>query len=187
EIVTIEPSFARDNDFDIDELDEDEYRVNGEIYVMNYVRDIMNLLYALESYYPIDNSYLQVTSTIAAKAWKVTLKHRTTLVEWLIQLFYCRFHLAQDSLHVCIQLLDRFLQHCSSLPAAQKSNVLTQKNLQLIGIATLLLATKIEETHHPSVEDLVFLTNNAYKADQLKRMEKKILQDLQFELNRPTR
>ncbi|CAF1163320.1 unnamed protein product, partial [Didymodactylos carnosus] len=40
EIVTIEPSFARDNDFDIDELDEDEYRVNGEIYVMNYVRDI---------------------------------------------------------------------------------------------------------------------------------------------------
>ncbi|CAF1350315.1 unnamed protein product, partial [Didymodactylos carnosus] len=42
EIVTIEPSFARDNDFDIDELDEDEYRVNGEIYVMNYVRDIMN-------------------------------------------------------------------------------------------------------------------------------------------------
>ncbi|CAF0960096.1 unnamed protein product, partial [Didymodactylos carnosus] len=115
-IVIIEPPSTSDNDFN-DELDEDEYRINGEIYVMNYIRDIMNLLYALESHYQIDNSYLQVTSTrttIPSKTWKMTLKHRTILVEWLIQLFYCRFHLSQDSLHVCMQLLDRYLQYCSS-------------------------------------------------------------------------
>ncbi|CAF1513427.1 unnamed protein product, partial [Didymodactylos carnosus] len=103
-IVAIELPSTSDNDFN-DELDEDEHRINGEIYVMNYIRDIMNLLYALESHYQIDNSYLQVTSTrttIPSKIWKMALKHRTILVEWLIQLFYCRFHLSQDSLHVCM-------------------------------------------------------------------------------------
>ncbi|CAF0832975.1 unnamed protein product [Didymodactylos carnosus] len=176
EILAIEPpSDSKEKD----ELDEDEQVVYGEIYVMNYIRDIMNLLYALELYYPISNAYLR-TST-ESKTWKITFKHRTTLVEWLIQSFYCRFRLSQDSLHVCIQLLDRFLQHCSLLPSTSQ-----QTDLQLIGVATLLLATKLEETQHPAIDDLIFLTDNAYKPTDLKQMERKILQDLQFELNRPT-
>ncbi|CAF1230571.1 unnamed protein product [Didymodactylos carnosus] len=78
EILTIKPpSDSKEKD----ELDEDEQVVYGEIYVMNYIRDIMNLLYALELYYPVSNAYLR-TST-ESKTWKITFKHRTTLVEYL--------------------------------------------------------------------------------------------------------
>ncbi|CAF1016401.1 unnamed protein product [Adineta steineri] len=62
----------------------------------------------------------------------------------------------------------------------------TQKNLQLIAVATFLIAAKVEETHHPPVDELVYVTDHTYTSDQVKRMEKKILHELRFELNRPT-
>ncbi len=45
----------------------------------------------------------------------------------------------------------------------------------------------LQETHHPPVDELVYVTDHAYTSDQVKRMEKKILHELHFELNRPTR
>jgi len=88
-------------------------------------------------------------------------------------------------MHICIGLLDRYLQ--KSITSTNGSNsFVTQKNLQLIAVATFLIAAKIEETHHPPVDELVYVTDNAYTSDQVKRMEKKILHDLCFELNRPT-
>lgn len=90
----------------------------------------------------------------------------------------------------CIGLLDRFLHQSltgTSVGSSSSSSLITQKNLQLIAVATFLIAAKVEETHHPPVDELVYVTDHAYTSDQVKRMEKKILHDLRFELNRPTR
>lgn len=87
----------------------------------------------------------------------------------------------------CIALLDRFLHQSLTETSGSSSNLITQKNLQLIAVATFLIAAKVEETHHPPVDELVYVTDHAYTSDQVKRMEKKILHDLRFELNRPTR
>jgi hypothetical protein len=87
-------------------------------YAMDYVADIMNLLYALEKKYPIQSTFLtnpSSTTTItsfplttmatmangsATRPWKLTTKHRTIVVGWIIQLFYARFHLSQDAMHM---------------------------------------------------------------------------------------
>lgn len=168
-------------------------------YAMDYVADIMNLLYTLEKKYPIQSTFLTTASSSsyplttmatmangsATRPWKLTTKHRTIVVGWIIQLFYARFHLSQDAMHIAIGLLDRFLQQCINSTTAGTSFV-TQKNLQLIAVAAFLIAAKVEETHHPPVDELVYVTDHTYTSEQVKRMEKKILHELRFELNRPT-
>jgi hypothetical protein len=77
-------------------------------YAMEYIGDIMNLLYTLEKKYPIKSSYLINSSSIittiangsAIRPWKLTAKHRIIVVGWIIQLFYARFHLSQDAMHM---------------------------------------------------------------------------------------
>jgi hypothetical protein len=77
-------------------------------YAMDYIADIMNLLYAMEKKYPIQSSFLAALPTTmttmangsASKLWKMTSKHRTIVIGWIIQLFYARFHLSQDALHM---------------------------------------------------------------------------------------
>lgn len=175
----------------IDDQDDSLDEPIDPTYAMDYIAEIMNLLYTLEKKYPIQSSFLTAPSlsmtTIAngsaIRPWKLTGKHRTIVVGWLVQLFYTRFHLSQDSLHICIGLLDRFLQKTI---AEGPGGFVTQKNLQLIAVATFLIAAKVEETHHPPVDELVYVTDHAYTGDQVKRMEKKILHELHFELNRPT-
>lgn len=79
-------------------------------YAMDYIVDIMNLLYTLEKKYPIHSSYLAnspsataamatIANGSAVRTWKLSVKHRIIVVGWLIQLFYARFHLSQDALH----------------------------------------------------------------------------------------
>jgi hypothetical protein len=85
-------------------------------YAMDYVADIMNLLYTLEKKYPIQSTFLTNSPTTASsfplttmatmangsatRPWKLTTKHRTIVVGWIIQLFYARFHLSQDAMHM---------------------------------------------------------------------------------------
>lgn len=197
EIFTIELIEPPLND-ELPATDEDGELIDPT-YAMDYIVDIMNLLYALEKKYPLQSSFLSTSTATsnplttmatmangsATRPWKLTTKHRTILVGWIIQLFYARFHLSQDALHICIGLLDRFLQQCIQNSTAGAGFV-TQKNLQLIAVAAFLIAAKVEETHHPPVDELVYVTDHTYTSDQVKRMEKKILHELRFELNRPT-
>ena len=83
-------------------------------YAMDYIADIMNLLYTLEKKYPLQPTFLSTATSSsfplttmatlangsATRPWKLTTKHRTILVGWILQLFYARFHLSQDALHM---------------------------------------------------------------------------------------
>lgn len=189
QIEPIEFHYSNEFSSDVEQSTDDE--LIDPSYAMDYIVDIMNLLYAMEKKLKIRDSYLSNSTTSmttmpngsAARPWKLTGKHRTIVVGWMIQLFYARFHLSQDALHICIGLLDRFLQQSTN---DGTSSFVTQKNLQLIAVATFLIAAKLEETHHPPVDELVYVTDHTYTSEQVKRMEKKILHELNFELNRPT-
>jgi hypothetical protein len=112
DIIIIEPSLTDDGP----PTDEDDEPIDPT-YAMDYIADIMNLLYALEKKYPIQSVFLAtVTSNAfplttmatmangsATRPWKLTTKHRTILVGWIIQLFYARFHLSQDAMHMYVR------------------------------------------------------------------------------------
>ena len=61
-----------------------------------------------------------------------------------------------------------------------------KNNLQLLGVACLLVATKLEETEVPEVNDLVTLTKSTYTREEILDTEKEILGELNFNLKAPT-
>ena len=104
-IDQVEPLCTTDTALPTEESDDEPI---DPTYAMDYIAEIMNLLYTLEKKYPIQSSFLTnpalTMSTMAngsaIRPWKLTGKHRTIVVGWLIQLFYTRFHLSQDALHM---------------------------------------------------------------------------------------
>ncbi|XP_025328427.3 G2/mitotic-specific cyclin-B2 isoform X2 [Canis lupus dingo] len=99
---------------------------------------------------------------------------RAILVDWLVQV-HSKFRLLQETLYMCIAVMDRFLQ----------VQLVSRKKLQLVGITALLLASKYEEMFSPNIEDFVYITDNAYTSSQIREMETLILKELKFELGRP--
>lgn len=51
----------------------------------------------------------------------------------------------------------------------------TRKNLQLVGVAALFIASKFEELYPPEIRDFVYITDNTYTKEEILRMEKHIL------------
>lgn len=108
-IEIIEPPLTDDGP----PTDEDDEPIDPT-YAMDYIADIMNLLYTLEKKYPLQSTFLinapassfpltsmaTMANGSATRPWKLTTKHRTILVGWIIQLFYARFHLSQDAMHM---------------------------------------------------------------------------------------
>ncbi|NXC79717.1 CCNB2 protein, partial [Cercotrichas coryphoeus] len=99
---------------------------------------------------------------------------RAILVDWLVQV-HSRFHLLQETLYMCVAIMDRFLQ----------SYPIHRKKLQLVGVTALLVASKYEEILCPDVADFVYITDNAYTSNEIREMEIIILKELNFDLGRP--
>ena len=76
-----------------------------------------------------------------------------------------------------ISIVDRFL--------AVEGLTITRSKLQLVGVAAMFLASKVEEVFAPACSDFVYITDNAYTEDAIKQMEMKILQTLKFSLFEP--
>ncbi|NXM54721.1 CCNB2 protein, partial [Illadopsis cleaveri] len=99
---------------------------------------------------------------------------RAILVDWLVQV-HSRFRLLQETLYMCVAIMDRFLQ----------SHPVPRKKLQLVGVTALLVAAKYEEIMSPDIADFVYITDNAYTSNEIREMEMIILKELNFDLGRP--
>merc|ERR1711936_205029 len=57
--------------------------------------------------------------------------------------------------------------------------------LQLVGVASMLVAAKYEEMNAPEIGDFVYITDNAYTEKQIRKMEIEVLTVLAYDLGRP--
>jgi len=73
------------------------------------------------------------------------------LFDWIIELHY-KFKMRQETLHLTISLVNRILCEVK----------ISKAQLQLLGVTTFFMASKIEEIYPPKIKELVYLTNNAY-------------------------
>lgn len=105
----------------------------------------------------------------------INSKMRSILVDWLVDV-HLKFELLPQTLHVAISLLDRYLQ----------STKITRTQLQLTGIACLMIASKIEEVYVPMVKDYLSVCDNAYNNKELLAMEGEILAAVDFNVLCPT-
>lgn len=83
---------------------------------------------------------------------------------------HAKFKLWSETLYLAVNLIDRYL----SLFVVPKTQV------QLVGVSSLLIATKYEEIYPPTVKDFLYVTDNAYSKKEVLEMEQKILFALQF-------
>ncbi|KAI7738155.1 hypothetical protein M8C21_021646 [Ambrosia artemisiifolia] len=105
----------------------------------------------------------------------VTAGMREILVDWLVEVAE-EYRLASDTLFLTVSYIDRFLSsHC-----------LSRNKLQLLGVSSMLLASKFEEVSSPHVEDYVYITDNTYTKEEVVQMEKDLLNFLELELSNPT-
>ncbi|NXI36059.1 CCNB2 protein, partial [Galbula dea] len=132
----------------------------------DYVKDIYLYLRELELQQSIRPHYLDEKT--------INGRMRAILVDWLVQV-HSRFQLLQETLYMCVAVMDRFLQ----------SHPVQRKKLQLVGVTAMLLASKYEEMFSPDIADFVCITDNSYTGDEVREMEITILQELNFNLGRP--
>jgi len=103
---------------------------------------------------------------------QVTPYMRSILVDWIIDV--CEeFGFALQTLFLAINYLDRYL----SKTAVKK------KQLQLLGITCLFIASKFEEVNQPPIEDFVYLCAETYSRPQIILTELTVLEVLKYELN----
>ncbi|CAI9763031.1 unnamed protein product [Fraxinus pennsylvanica] len=105
----------------------------------------------------------------------VTANMRGILVDWLVEVAE-EYKLLSDTLYLSVSYIDRFLS----------LNAINRQRLQLLGVASMLIASKYEEINPPHLEDFVYITDNTYTKEEMVKMESDVLNSLKFEMGNPT-
>ncbi|XP_069136632.1 cyclin-A2-like isoform X2 [Argopecten irradians] len=106
---------------------------------------------------------------------EVTPGMRGLLISWMTGIHH-QLSMRQDSLFVAVNIIDRILDimHAS------------RDYLQLLGISALLIAAKCEEVTPPEITELLSCCMDTYSRDQVKHLERVILNAIKFDLLVPT-
>ena len=134
-----------------------------------YADDIFTYLREAEVYHRPATTYMESTQTDINPAM------RSILIDWLVEVAQ-EYRLTSDTLFLSVALIDRYL----SVKDVRRNN------LQLLGVSTMLIASKYEEIYAPQVDEFCFITDNTYTREAVLAMERDLLGELGFELTHPT-
>ncbi len=87
-----------------------------------------------------------------------------------------KFKLHDETLHLTTSIVDRFLSIKN----------ITRSKLQLLGITAMLISAKVQELYAPTVDDFIYISDNAYIREEVLRMEEVILGTLSFDIQVPS-
>ncbi|KAL0428448.1 UNVERIFIED_CONTAM: G2/mitotic-specific cyclin-2 [Sesamum latifolium] len=76
---------------------------------------------------------------------EINERMRAILIDWLVQVHH-KFDLSPETLYLTINIVDRFLA----------SRTTSRRELQLVGLSSMLIASKYEEIWAPQVENMVY-------------------------------
>lgn len=102
---------------------------------------------------------------------QINFKHRVKLIDWLIQI-HEKLSLVEETLYLTINLIDRYLS----------STDLGLNKLQLLGIASIFLASKYQEIYAPELRDFVHCSDNIYSGEEIVKMETDLLKKLNYKM-----
>ncbi|XP_010922031.1 G2/mitotic-specific cyclin S13-7 [Elaeis guineensis] len=147
--------------------DIDASDANDQLAVVDYVEDIYKFYkFAENSFRPHDYMDSQV---------EINAKMRAILTDWLIEVHH-KFELQPETLYLTFYIIDRYLS----------MEIVLRRELQLVGVSSMLIACKYEEIWAPEVNDFICISDRAYTREQILAMEKGILNKLEWNLTVPT-
>lgn len=124
---------------DIDERDSED-----PLCATTYVQDMYEHFRSKETSTSVRPVYMEDQQYINERM-------RSILVDWLVEV-HLKFKLVPETLYLTINIIDRYLS---------KTEV-TRPKLQLVGVTSLLIASKYEEIYPPELRDLVYICDRAY-------------------------
>ncbi|TKY62848.1 G2/mitotic-specific cyclin S13-6 [Spatholobus suberectus] len=148
-------------------VDIDAGDVDNELAAVEYIDDIYK-------FYKLVENENRPRDYIDSQP-EINERMRAILVDWLMDV-HTKFDLSLETLYLTINIIDRFLE-VKTVP---------RRELQLVGIGAMLVASKYEEIWPPQVNDFVCLSDRAYTHEQILVMEKIILGKLEWTLTVPT-
>ena len=106
---------------------------------------------------------------------QINYNMRLILIDWLFEV-YKKLRFKEETFFTTIYIIDAYLS----------KKFVTKKNLQLLGVTALLIATKLNEISAGRVKDYVFITDKAYVEDDIIYMESNISRTFKFNFLVPT-
>lgn len=82
---------------------------------------------------------------------------KSTLIDWLVEVAK-EYKLVPDMLYLTVAYIYQFLS----------LNTILQQQLQLLGVSSMLIATKYKEICAPQVDDLGYNTDNTYRREEIR-------------------
>jgi G2/mitotic-specific cyclin-B, other len=151
-------------------VDDIDVRVaNDPLFVTDYVEDMYAHFRQKEGLTVVLPVYMNELQT------HINEKMRAILVDWLVEV-HMKFKLSPETLFLTVNLIDRYLE---------RSEVV-RSQLQLLGVSCLMIASKYEEIWPPSVQELVYICDNAYPRKQIIKMETQVLVALKYQITQPS-
>ncbi|KAK7320981.1 hypothetical protein VNO77_30994 [Canavalia gladiata] len=105
----------------------------------------------------------------------INVSMRAILIDWLVEVAE-EYRLVPDTLYLTVNYIDRYLS----------GNAVNRQRLQLLGVASMMIASKYEEICAPQVEEFCYITDNTYLKQEVLQMESSVLNYLKFEMSAPT-
>ena len=154
-----------------------------EIFKFNFLNDEENISYSGEYLNEIYSNLLNDEKELyyrpelgyMKKQIDINEQMRAILIDWLIEVHY-RFRLKSETLYQTVWIIDTYLS----------INPIIRARLQLLGIASLLISCKSQEIYYPQLNELIDITDGAYKREELIEMEEHVLKLLRFNIVSPT-
>ncbi|XP_061341874.1 G2/mitotic-specific cyclin S13-7-like [Gastrolobium bilobum] len=150
-------------------VDIDAGDAGNELAAVEYVEDIYMF------YKEVENESLTQDYMNTQHQPEINKRMREILIDWLMDV-HSKFELSLETLYLTINIIDRFLS-IKTVP---------RRELELVGVGAMLMASKYEEIWPPQVNDFVCLSDTAYTHEQILGMEKIILGNLEWTLTVPT-
>ncbi|RZC71091.1 hypothetical protein C5167_034281 [Papaver somniferum] len=148
-------------------VDIDAGDVDIQLAAVEYVKDLYH-------FYKMAESSIQIHDYMGSQN-QINENVRMILVDWLTEVHHV-YKLSPETLYLTVQIIDRYLS----------TRLVHMKELQLLGISSMLLASKYVDIWEPMVNHLVCVSERAYSKEHILGMKKSILAKLGWSLSGPT-
>lgn len=128
----------------------DERDAEDPLCVTSYVQDMYHHFRSKEATTSVRPTFMECQPHINERM-------RSILVDWLVEV-HLKFKLVPETLYLTINLIDRYLE----------IKEVSRPKLQLVGVTSLLIASKYEEIYPPELRDLVYICDRAYTRSEVR-------------------
>jgi cyclin E len=126
--------------------------------------ELWEFLLTKDQTYKIDPGYLAKQHSL------LTPRMRAILLDWLIEVSEV-YKLHRETFYLAVYYCDRYLAH---------QHDVAKEKLQLIGVTSLFVASKMEEIYPPKLTDFAYVTDGACTEGQILNMEIILMEGLEW-------